>query len=371
VTASRMQPLPLDAWPLADRTAWRRATTAAGLFDDAGHAASLQPATITNYQRAYGHWLAFLTATGDLVSDHRPGARVTPNRLDGWQAFMQSCDCRNGTVRLYLTCLHAILRLLDPETPVHGILKPGGVRLAAWLPSEPKPFPALDTEDVMAKVFALHRAGLARRNTRKGQLELRDAALIGLLFRRAPRVGSLAVMRLGVHLLPAADDGLLVSFPAEDTKTGRALAWPLDRDCVTLLQDYLRSSRPHFPVVAGTDHVWLGIHRTPLNEVGIAALMHRRAKAWFGEGFGPHTARKCVRATAARRSPETAFDAAEVLGHSPRTSLLHYADAIEVGACARHVDGLAALRRQTAGLADRLTARRLIDRTQTVAAEEM
>lgn len=69
--------------------------------------------------------------------------------------------------------------------------------------------------------------------------------------------------------------------------------------------------------------------------------------------MGPHVARKWLRSTAARRSPEAASDAAEVMDHSACVSLRHFAAAQEVGAIRRHALHLRQLRRGTAGLAKR------------------
>lgn len=349
-----IQPLPVDHWPEHDRQLWLRATTPArSLFDEAGRGAALSAFTRRNYARAHGAWLAHLEAAGDLDQAEPPARRATPERLDAWVRRLRALARAPGTIRQYLVNLHAFLRLVEPEVDLGYILKPGGRRLSTWLPVAPKPFPPLDTEDLLLRVRELHRDGLAAIGEAARRVALRDAALMALLLRRAPRVGSLAAMRLGIHLRPDGEGGFTVHFPPGDTKARREIAWPLDADCARLMADYLALGRPLFPRAEGTDALWLGEHGAPLNVVGLSALVQRRTRDWLGTAVGPHTARKWLRATAARRSPEAAFDAATVCGHSPAVSLRHYAEAVEVGAAARHGRRIAALRRQTAGLAAR------------------
>jgi integrase len=351
---TRLKPLPLAAWPARDREARERALAAsADIFGDDGRASHLEPNTRRLYDRAYGIWLAFLQLCGALDADLPAHARITPERLDAWIAAMRAAGRQNGTIRLYVTVLHAVLRLIAPEAEVGFLRRPRGVPLSALLPAPPKPFPALDTEDVMHHVRALHRKGLASAGSQEGQLALRDAALLAILLRRAPRVANLAEICLGRHLTERSDGGFDVSFTKEETKNDRALAWPLDAESAAMLRDYLRHGRPRFAGAATTDRLWLGTHRAPLEAVGVAALVRRRTLAWLGEACGPHTARKWLRSTAARRSPEAAFDAAEVMGHGARVSLRHYAEAMGIGAAQRHAHHLRKLRRASAGLAAR------------------
>lgn len=120
-----------------------------------------------------------------------------------------------------------------------------------------------------------------------------------------------------------------------------------------MMRDYLRLGRPLFSGAAATDRLWLGNHQATLDVLGLQGIFRRRTREWLGTALGPHTARKWLRTTAARRSPGVAFDAAEVMGHSPQVSLRHYADAAEIGAMERHACNLAARRRDTAVLAAR------------------
>ncbi len=350
----RLKPLPLEAWPARDRAAWENVLVPADdLFGEGGRGAHLDEDSIRNYGQAYGIWLRHLADQGVLDPDMDAAARVTPAQLDGWVAAMRAVRRKNGVIRLYLASLHAMLRLIAPDAEVGFILRPRGQSLAAAFPSAPKPFPMVDVEVLMAEVRTLHRRGLANATRREGRVALRDAAIWGVLLRRAPRVSNLAGICLGQHLVEHSDGGFGLRFEEDETKNDRPLGWPLDAECAAMLRDYLRLGRPGFAGAAATDRLWLGTHGGPLEVVGLAAMVRRRSKAWIGVACGPHTARKWLRSTAARRSPGAAFAAAEVMGHGPVVSLRHYAEAVAIGAAQRYADTLARLRRETAGLAAR------------------
>jgi len=350
----RSRRLPLADWPAADRGVWQRTCQEPhGLFDEAGAAHKLRPLTRRNYERAYGTWLAYLCDSSTLDLAAAPAARVNPERLDGWLAAMRGHGLENGTMRQYIIDLYSMLRLIEPKADLGYMLKPRGQRLSAWLPVEQKPAPPVDVADLMKNVDELHRQGLAAATPFAKRGALRDAALLAILARRAPRVSNVAMMRLGRHLQPMADGRFEVRFAASEMKAKRSLCWPLDDDCSRFMRDYLDLGRGLFAGAVHTDLVWLGHNEAPMGAAGIAALVRRYTIAWFGVARGPHTARKWLRNSAARRSPGAAFDAAEVCGHSLPVALQHYADATDIGAAMRHGRHLQELRRKTALLARR------------------
>jgi hypothetical protein len=163
-------------------------------------------------------------------------------------------------------------------------------------------------------------------------------------------------MRFGTHLKISDDRILTVCFPAEETKGKRLLQYALHSACADHLLCYLENVRPIYAVRGFSDGLWLNPEGQMLSSVEIAAVFRQRIKSWVGEEHGPHTARKWLRSSASRRSPEAALDAAQVLGHSPAVSLRHYAEATDRQATRRHASNLSQLRKRTRSLADRLYA---------------
>lgn len=272
---------------------------------------------------------------------------------------MRAAGRIDSTIALYLMSLHSALRLVAPSSDTSFILTPRGMPLARLLPGKPKPFVPIDTWDVMQHARALGDAGLQAHSPDVRRTSLRDAALMALFAMGAPRVSSVAAMRLGTHIRALHGGFLECRFPAKDVKGGRRQnLLPLDETCSAMMRDYLSQARPLFDNAAATDALWLGEQGEPLDHAGLTRIFRRRTQEWFGEAVGPHTARKWLRSTAARRSAEAAFDAAETMGHSPRVSLIYYAEANEIGAAQRYGQQIRDLRRQTAGLAERFFAER-------------
>lgn len=172
----------------------------------------------------------------------------------------------------------------------------------------------------------------------------RDAALLAILADVAPRISSLAALRLGEELRVLPDDSVWLYLPPSAVKTRRSLDLPLNRRAAPIVLDYLREGRPVLSCADRSLQLWLGTKGRPLNTRSLTKIVLRRTEEWFGTAEGPHAFRRWLRRAAARCSPEAAFDAAEVLGHSPSTSVRHYDQAHALHAGRRHAAHIARLR---------------------------
>ena len=151
-------------------------------------------------------------------------------------------------------------------------------------------------------------------------------------------------MRMRLDSLARLGDGTwLLMLKPEDTKNHTRQDLPLGARCTRLMDDYLHQGRDGFPRAAMTDHVWMGM-KGPMTVEGIARSFEEFSRTCFGEVEGPQAARRWLRSEAVRNSPELAFDAGLVLGHSPEVSIQHYAEATTLHAALRHAQGLAQLR---------------------------
>jgi len=355
----RMDGLPLARWPEADRRSWEAAMTpSADPWAPYGSAAGLSEKTLRSYTRVYGIWLAHLAQTGQLLAHETPAERATPARVKGWHEAMVALRRANGTMKLYFMSLHVVLGHIAPDYDTDFILHPGGRSLDQIFPTRGKPSEPHDTLDLLRHVAKLHQAGLAEPPGLRRNKQLRDAAIMAVLYSRAPRVGDLARMRIGDHLRVLDDGKFLVRFPAETGKTPRDLEYLLDPEIAMIVMDYMQIVRPHLRGSANTNMLWMGTTGRPLNDIGVTGVVKRRNRDFIGKAEGPHMARKWLTDTARSRSPAAAFDAAEVMGHSPQTALLHYAQAEDLHAASRYGQTIARLRRETESLAKRAFAQR-------------
>ncbi|MDB5375960.1 MAG: integrase, partial [Rubritepida sp.] len=230
---------------------------------------------------------------------------------------------------------------------------PGGRSLYEVFPTRGKPFVSHDAGDLLNLVNDRHAEGMAAPLGLRRWKLLRDAAIMAILYSRAPRISDLAAMRLGEHLITRRDGSFLVRFPKEITKNHKNLEYPLDPEPTEILRDYLVHARPHLAGVSNTDQLWMGTTGGPLGLRGVEGLIKRRNLNFVGKAEGPHMARKWLADTARKRSAEAAFDAAEVAGHSPEVAVEHYHQAKDLHAGGRHGKRISRLRRRTAGLAER------------------
>lgn len=358
-STTRIRSIRPAAWPQADRMALERALTP---DDDGsgecGRATHLRPATIEAYKQTYSQWLGFLARTGSLDEAEGPGDRATPARVAAWRRENKAQGLAPTSRRQMLRNLGATLRLLAPERDWGFVIRPGNISLKRAIRGGPKSFIVRDVADVMVHVRRLHRRGLTAQDGPEKWQILRDMALLALLLIRAPRVGSLEKMAVDRHIALQSDDTWHVRFPGEHTKNGRVLDYPLDAGQSRVLADYLDHARGRFPRAGATDLLWMGM-KGPLTRQGLRASVKRRMLAWFGQGHTPHLCRKWLRGSAARRSPELAMDAADVMGHTAGVSAQAYSEASGLHAALRHGERLAERRARHAGRAERAFAAEL------------
>jgi len=346
---SRLTPLPLPAWPAAERTAWTIATTPADtVLDDEGAALRLRPHTRRLYQRVAGIWLALLQEHNAPLSGETPASRATSDRLNQWIAGMRARGLKPSTIGLYMMSLHGFFRIVDPASDTRHILRPGDRSLIEIFPCETKPFPMHDTADLLAAVERMHQVGMASSREESGRLLLRDAAMLGILLTFGPRVSNLSQIRIGTELAEITPGHWRLHFAAEQTKSHRTLSFDLDARCNRWLKDYLAVARPSFN--ASSASLWLRPDGRALTVDNISRVFRRFTRNELGESHGPHTARKWLRSTAARRSPNLAFDAAQVLGHTVEVSIRHYTEAGSLHSQRRHGQRLAQARKELAAL---------------------
>jgi hypothetical protein len=338
--------LPIAVWPEPDRAAWQRAIApATSLFDTGAAAAKLRPRTIAGYAQALGNWFGFLQRRGELeprsVLD-----LVTPERLDLYVEEQRSRGNRDGTIAKRLEGLHAGLKLIAPLRDYRFILRPGGLPLSRALPFVPRPVQLETPEDLLGLALALYREGRAGRSYAGGRTALRDAALIGILATRAPRIGSVAAMQLGRHLQKRGET-YWVWLEEQMMKGGNPLGYALPTAVTPLLDAYLISVRPAF---GGNDtpYLWLGPRdKAAVSAAGLAKIVCRRTKAYFGTSRGPHWIRKCLTTAAALDSPERALDVCTMLSHSPAVALKYYNAAGATVAGRRHDQRVSRLQERT------------------------
>lgn len=328
-------------WPIADGVAWQqalsRSTRRFGLDITAPsgrRGKPPSPATTEIREKAYGTFVAFLTRhLGEIGPSVLP--HVTPAILDAYVTDQESRGNRPVTISKRIENLHAFLRLIAPARDFAFLRRPGGLPLSRVFSRKPRNVETRDIDEIIERIKALHAAAKAGGcHYASGHTALRDAALLAILASRAPRIGEVAVMELGRHLIWRKDRWDM-QVEVEDNKNDRYRRISLPDWVQPILSDYIRIARPALGGHA-TRALWLSTWRRPCPLSSLSGIVTRWNARWFGQGRGPHWLRKCLTTFVANERPELLPDVAVVLDHSPTVAMEYYNLAKSLIAGRRH-----------------------------------
>jgi site-specific recombinase XerC len=326
--------LPVSAWPPTDAAAWHQAChPRPGPFSP--HQPR-SPHTYAKYAKGWGIYLRYLQTQGQLDRAAMPAQRITLERLGGFFAMLKARGNADYTIVGRFEELRGALRLMDPDADVSGIIRPQNVSIRQMLPMQRRQVFVPDARHVLLWAETLFRAALTLTDPKQRRLQVRDAALIGLLASRGPRLRTLSEMRLGRHLLRRGGAWELF-FEKSVMKGGRQeLELPNDPRVSAMLERYITVERLELLQGQTQDAVWVNRHGRPLTSGGISYMVRQRTKQPFGIGFGPHRLRHSLVTTAAVVDGTNALAPAMVLGHSPQTALKSYNRARNLEASRQH-----------------------------------
>lgn len=274
--------LPFDAWPPADRQLWARAF-APDAFDDerTGHLAG---PTVAGMQTAYRRYLGFLVHH-DLARFHAaPEARVDLESIRDFVAHLRK-SCRDTSVA---SLLHTLRLALVYMLPQHDWtwLKTVAKKIAAGAMPRGDTARGVTSAELLAVGVEL-MATAEEEVASSGEVPLeaallyRDGLVIALLAVVPLRRRTFAALTTNLHLVKTGDLWLL-TIPEADTKTKRALEFPLPDDLSAHISVYLARFRN---VVLGTrdhDGLWPSLRGRPMDGGSIYDMVRRRTKAALG-----------------------------------------------------------------------------------------
>lgn len=330
------RPLPVTAWPAADRTAWTAAITVGDVLEAGGAAAGWRPATRRNVVQVWGHYLAWLAATGQLEAGERLPQRITPERLAGFVAALQARGNGARTRHMRVEALGLFLRVAVPDAdrqPVRQLLRRLRVAMEAEASARRlrKRARLQSSHDLLALGLALMAAAEAGQlSARRRAVLHRDGLIIALLAARPLRRRNFVALELGRHLLRIGASWRLV-IPGAETKTGRPLELPFPPVLLPMLERHLAVHRPVLAAGRGRGQgqagaaLWLSAEGGPLSTPMLGCLVKARTQAAFGRSINLHLFRDAAATSVALEDPASVRIAAQVLGHgSFATTERHY-----------------------------------------------
>ena len=177
--------------------------------------------------------------------------------------------------------LRGAMRLMYPENDFHFIVRPQNISIRQMLPMSRVVRIVPDFRHAMLWAETLFREALTLTDPEQRQRQVRDAALLGIVVSRGPRIRAVAGMRLGRHLIRSGGAWELF-FDKSLMKGGRTeLHLPNDPRINAILERYIAVKRQE--LLQGQPHnaVWVSIHGDPLSYKEIESMIKARTKREF------------------------------------------------------------------------------------------
>jgi integrase len=315
-TASGIHQLAQAAWPAAIILAWQTAA-------NARRGRRRTAATYKSYAACVGVYLFYLRSVGLLDPHASLAGLVTPERMDDYFEWLLRHGNAPHSILTRCGDLHAALRMMHPAGDFGFVIKPDGIPLRQTMEMSRR---VLFVPDARHNVFwaeMLFRDGRAMPPGLRRQLQIRDAAMIGVFAELAPRARAMQSLTLR-HLLRGSDGWTLRQEGPMMKDQHTILELPLSPRIGAILDQYIAVER--LELLQGQDHdaLWVTGQGRPLSRAGLEHVVRTRSKTHYGIAFGPHRFRTSLTTTVALVAGNQPFDASIILGHHASTSLSNY-----------------------------------------------
>ena len=314
----------LEDWPEGDRRLWEAGQWLHTKPRKLGFGSKLQPVSIRNAMKSYGRYLAVRRDAGDLHPAETPAERVIPHRVSGFVTALREQGNKPNTIKTRLMELSTAVRIMQPETDLAWLTRPGGYSLDSLLPQEPQDFPIIPSPVLYRWGLGLMDESASREvMSFEDDRAFRDGLIIAILACRAPRLRTLAGIRIGQQLKKIGEEFWLC-FGKADVKNRKAIEYSLPENLAPYIQKYLDVVRPRMLGLVRTDWLWVIEQRAPFKDIGIATMIERRSLQRFGFAFRPHRFRHYLATTLAEEDPKNPGLAAALLGITEAVVAEHY-----------------------------------------------
>lgn len=318
------KPLPFHSWPERDRRLWHEAFNDCDLFDQKRAGANLSQITRQWCKSDYGSFLGFLAARHPEMLARMPSERLDREIAAEYVAYLRR-TCRDTTVVIKLKHLRDVLTCICEEIDWSWV-QTSVNRIA--IKTRPQKHPLVTSERLYALGVQLMDRAAVEANAvgyskRLGHL-YRDGLLIALLAAIPLRRRTLANLRVAKQLVKAGELWVL-DIPAEDTKTRRAIEYPIPANLCARMDVYLEQFRRHIRGADTHDGLWASSAGGPMWDVTIRKIITRRTRKAFGFSVSPHRFRHAAATFWSIRDPANVRGAKDLLAHASfRMTEKHY-----------------------------------------------
>jgi integrase/recombinase XerD len=355
IVLPKFRSLKFDDWPDVDRRLFEQAGKPGTLFRPGGLASTWRVATLDTVIHRYGTFLWWLRETARLRPEEPPMARATSENVEPFIAAYQPGHAPNSLLAV-VHGTHEAIRVMHPDADLSALALAVS-RIKAVAKPRPKLPRMADHGPLIALAEAMIEYG-AKRVTEGNMLsaaKVRDGALILFLVECPIRRANIEGLRIG-HSLLRDNEGYVVDFDADQTKTRAPLEVVLSPDLSAVLDYYVKVARPVLAARANKvdeGWLWLGAEGLPMTGKSLSRRVRELVDEHLGRAMSAHLFRDAAATTVALRNPALIGILADVLGHARlETSERYYNQARRIDACRRYQEFLG--RRRTRGPSDYL-----------------
>ena len=312
----------LQGWPVGDQRLWQAGLQVDDILMGPQYASRLRAATVETIAAGYRRWLIFLREEGRLDTDAQPADRVTRANVVGYIRALRRSQ-RNTSILARVSELRTALQIMQSDADFRWLISPGGRSLSSWLPATKRSLQVPDSDFLYKWGKTMMQEALAEANPEQRRISYRNGLLIAVFASRAPRVLSMASLRLGSTVIRNGRAYRLV-FEKEDVKTGRCIEYDAPLGLSSAIDRYISVERTELLSKKTHEWLWVDQYGEPLSSDNISDMIQRQSKACLGFAFGPHRFRHALGTTAPLKDPAHPGVAAAILGISGRMVEEHY-----------------------------------------------
>ena len=314
-------------WPAADRGRWEAAFKIADRFDESSYGAHLAPATRKARRESYGRFLGFISGIHPDRLTAPPEARIDRSSLAEYINWRR----RSGeatSLAADLGHLRDALKLICPNNDWSWLLAITK-RMAAAAPGKSGKYHLITSDrlyllGIELMDSAIADAGAAQRTAKAHAFRYRDGLVIALLALIPLRSRTLTALRTGQHLVKTGGSWAL-DIPAADTKTRRALDFPVSREMSARMDLYLEQFRGRIPGADKHTGLWPSNKSRPMCANAIYLAVSKRTKKALGFRVNLHRFRHAAASFWSSQDPVNVRGVKDVLGQASfGTTQKHY-----------------------------------------------
>lgn len=305
---------PLERWPEADRLGWEALNREVHFLEAPAAAANWRPATRLKHQKAWGRFLNWFDSVEAVSEAHSPADRITPRSVARYIECLQA-EVASRTTFSYIVSLLVLGQLFAPNREWRWLKK-----VVRRLQQACRPI----RDTTLCSSFELFEAGLKLTTVaerRKPRLVLdqsswfRDGLMIALLASRPIRAKNLWSIEIGRHLTWQGERYWL-SFSGDETKSHRALEFPLPEKLTAPMRRYLEFHRPRLLQGSKEKALWISNLGRVMHINSISDRIKDMTRKYVGISVNPHAFRHAAATTIAEFDPENATIIRAILSHS-------------------------------------------------------